>query len=42
MVKWFGKKNWFQKMWKKKLDRKVCRLQKKGYESTPYEDRNWK
>lgn len=41
MVKWFGDKSWFQKMWKKRLDHMVEELQKKGYESTPYQDRTW-
>jgi len=42
LVKWFGDTEWFKKMWKGKLDRMVKNLQQKGYESTPYEDRNWK
>ena len=41
LVKWFGQTTWFKKMWKGKLDRMVKNLQEKGYESTPYEDRNW-
>lgn len=41
LVKWFGHTAWFKKMWKGKLDRMVKTLQDKGYESTPYEDRNW-
>ncbi|MCR5807948.1 MAG: TFIIB-type zinc finger domain-containing protein [Clostridiales bacterium] len=41
LVKWFGETKWFKRMWKGKLDRMVADLQKKGYESTPYEDRNW-
>lgn len=41
LVKWFGHTNWFKKMWRGKLDRMVKNLQEKGYESTPYEDRNW-
>ncbi len=41
LVKWFGHTAWFKKMWKGKLDRMVKNLQDKGYESTPYEDRNW-
>lgn len=42
LVKWFGHKAWFKKMWRVKLDRMVNNLQKKGYDSTPYKDRNWK
>lgn len=41
LVKWFGHTAWFKKMWRGKLDRMVKNLQDKGYESTPYEDRNW-
>lgn len=41
LVKWFGHTAWFKKMWRGKLDRMVKNLQEKGYESTPYEDRNW-
>lgn len=41
LVKWFGKTNWFKKLWKGKLDRMVRNLQAEGVESTPYEDRNW-
>lgn len=40
-VKWFGKTKWFKKMWKGKLDRMVKKLQDKGVENTPYEDKNW-
>lgn len=42
LVKWFGKTKWFKKMWKGKLDRMVKKLQDKGVESTPYEDKEWK
>lgn len=41
IVKVFGKKKWFRKIFKKKLDKKVERLQKQGVESTPYKDREW-
>lgn len=41
LVKWFGKTKWFKKMWRGRLDRMVKKLQAKGYESTPYEDRQW-
>ncbi len=41
LVKWFGKTEWFKKMWQGKLDRLVAKLQSEGVESTPYEDRNW-
>ena len=41
LVKWFGNTAWFKKMWKGKLDRMVAKLQSKGVENTPYEDKNW-
>lgn len=41
LVKWFGETKWFKKMWKGKLDHMVAKLQSKGVESTPYEDREW-
>ena len=41
LVKWFGGTKWFKKMWKGKLDRMVKKLQEKGVENTPYEDKNW-
>ena len=42
IVKWFGKTKWFKKMWKGYLDRKVARLQNKGFENTPYQDIDWR
>ncbi len=41
LVKWFGKTEWFKKMWQGKLDRMVAKLQSEGVESTPYEDHEW-
>ena len=41
LVKWFGKTNWFKKLWKGKLDRMVAKLQSNGVKDTPYEDKNW-
>lgn len=41
LVKWFGETKWFKRMWRGNLNRLVNRLQNKGYESTPYEDREW-
>ncbi len=38
VVKWFGKTAWFRKLWKKRLDKMVSRLQVEGFESTPYDD----
>lgn len=41
LVKWFGNTQWFKNMWRPKLDCIVNELQKTGFESTPYEDKNW-
>lgn len=41
LVKWFGRTEWFKKMWKGKLDRMVVDLNAEGVENTPYEDRSW-
>lgn len=41
LVKWFGETEWFKKMWRGTLDRMVTNLQEKGFENTPYEDKNW-
>ena len=41
LVKWFGKTKWFKKMWRGKLDRMVKKLQSRGVESTPYQDKTW-
>ncbi len=41
LVKWFGHTEWFKKMWRGTLDRMVNSLQDKGFESTPYEDKEW-
>ena len=41
LVKWFGNTNWFKNMWKPTLDRMVEKLQSKGMESTPYQDKKW-
>ena len=38
LIKLFGKRKWFNKMWKHILDKKVNRLIKKGYLDTYYED----
>lgn len=38
LVKWFGKTKWFKKLWQSKLDRMVAKLQKQGFDNTPYED----
>ena len=41
VVKWFGKTEWFQQMWRGTLDRMVKRLNDNGVEDTPYNDREW-
>lgn len=42
IVKCFGTTNWFKKMWSGKLNKMVKNLQDKGFESTPYEDIDWR
>lgn len=42
LVKWFGKTKWFQKMWQGKLDCMVKKLNAKGFEDTPYQDKDWR
>ena len=41
IVKWFGNKNWFKKIWKRKLDCMVENLKSDGFKDTEYEDINW-
>ncbi len=41
IVKWFGKTEWFKKMWRSKLDKMVYKLNENGVENTPYEDKKW-
>ena len=41
LVKWFGKTAWFKKLWKGRLDRMVKKLQKNGFEDTPYIDKKY-
>ncbi|MBR2784229.1 MAG: TFIIB-type zinc finger domain-containing protein [Firmicutes bacterium] len=41
LVKRFGNKDWFRRLWQPKLDRMVKRLNSEGVENTPYADRNW-
>ena len=38
LVKRFGASRWFTNMWKKRLDKMVTRLEKRGFENTPYRD----
>lgn len=41
IVKWFGHTALFKRMWQGTLDRFVRKLNLKGVENTPYEDRVW-
>ncbi len=41
LVKWFGRTEWFKKLWQGKLDKMIKKLQENGVEDTPYEDKNW-
>lgn len=41
LVRWFGETEWFRKLWKTFLDKKVALLQIKGVDNTPYEDNHW-
>lgn len=41
LVKWFGDTKWFQRFWREKLDDMVTSLQYKGFENTPYDDKQW-
>ncbi len=38
LVKLFGKQRWFCAFWKRILDKKVCRLNRKGIDDSPYRD----
>ena len=40
LVKHFGNKNWFRSFCRKKLDKKITKLQKNGLGNTPYDDIN--
>ena len=41
LVKWFGKTRWVKRLWRGRLDRMVKKLQSRGVESTPYNDKPW-
>ncbi len=38
LVKWFGNKTWFKKLWKIPLDKMISSLKSKGVADTPYRD----
>lgn len=41
LVKWFGKTEWFRKLWRGRLDALVKKLREDGVQDTPYNDKNW-
>lgn len=38
LVKWFGQADWFKSIFRTPLEKLVCRLNKRGFENTPYND----
>ena len=40
VVKIFGETEWFKRIWKRRLDKKLIKLRARGIESTKYEDKN--
>ena len=42
MVNLFGRSAWFKRFWKRKLDKMVVMLQKRGCSCAPYVDKKWK
>ena len=42
IVKCFGNTQWFQNLWKRKLDQMVSKLRANGIEDTPYQDKEWR
>ena len=40
LVKWFGSTNWFREMFLKPLNKWVAKLNKSGFDNTPYQDKN--
>ncbi len=41
LVRLFGDAEWFQDFWRDRLDTLVQSLQDDGFESTPYQDKDW-
>lgn len=41
LVRWFGKSEWFNRFWKRRLDALVASLHNQGVADTPYEDRDF-
>ena len=42
LVRRFGSSRWFRRLWQRKLNRLVSRLQANGVAVTPYQDENWR
>ena len=42
LVKLFGKLGCFRNFWRKRLDKMVNKLKNRGFEDTPYKDKNWR
>lgn len=40
LVKWFGNRKWFKKIWKIRLDKMVHNLKQRGFKDTKYKDKN--
>ena len=41
LVKWFGNKKWFERIWRPFLERMVKRLNEEGVDNSPYVDKEW-
>ncbi|MBQ3264300.1 MAG: hypothetical protein IJH07_00850 [Ruminococcus sp.] len=41
LVRWFGKKEWFRRIWKNKLDKRIEILKQNGVKDSPYQDIEW-
>ena len=41
LVEWFGEADWFQNIWRGVLDWMVENLNDRGFEDTPYNDKEW-
>ncbi|MBQ7144257.1 MAG: leucine-rich repeat protein [Oscillospiraceae bacterium] len=39
LVRWFGETEWFRKLWKPRLDKLAARLNREGFEDSPYQDK---
>lgn len=42
LVALFGETNWFKRIWRRKLDRMVKKLNGNGFENTPYQDPDYR